>query len=46
MLWAKHDSFWPFWHMLVCGWHLEALWVLLEPILGMTVLLGHTVAIV
>jgi hypothetical protein len=27
--------------MLVCGWHLEALWVLSEPSSGMTDLLGH-----
>jgi hypothetical protein len=43
MLWAKHGSFWPFWHMLVCGRQLEALWVLLKPNSGMTDLLGHAV---
>ena len=39
----KHDSFWPFWHMLLCGRQLEALWVLSAPSSGMTDLLGHAV---
>ncbi len=33
------------WHMLVCCRQLEGLWVVLEPILGMTDLLGHAVAV-
>jgi hypothetical protein len=41
MLWAKHYSFLPFWHILVCGRQLEALWVLSKISSGMTDLLGH-----
>jgi hypothetical protein len=43
MLMAKHDSIRPFWHMLVFGRQLEALWVLSKPSSDMTELLGHAV---
>jgi hypothetical protein len=36
-----HDRLWPFYDMLACGSQLEALWVLSEPTLGMTDMLGH-----
>jgi hypothetical protein len=43
MLCAKHDLFQPFWHMLVRGRQLDALWELSEPSPGMTDLLGYAV---
>jgi hypothetical protein len=43
MLWAKHDSFWPFWHLMVPCKQLEAISAHSAPRSVMSELLGHDV---